>query len=97
MVAWWNPADIKMEGASAVLEDNFKDGNVRSLAVARGGGDLKRFSVAKIEFPAHSARSKMNSFITQTSVACGRGKMSTCLRDDATAAANHVEIATHIY
>lgn len=42
-----------------------KGGNDRSLAVAGGGGDLKRFSVDKMEFPAHSATSKTNPFPTK--------------------------------
>lgn len=66
-----NPADRKMEDVSMVLEiigRDFKEGNVKSLAVARGGGDWKRFSVSKMEFPTHYARSKMNLSTTKTSV-----------------------------
>lgn len=84
MVAWLN------------LGRDFKVGNVKSLSVARGGGELKRSSINKMEFLAHSARSKMNPFTTQTSVVSSLRK-GRWRREDEHPAADHVEIATHIH
>lgn len=84
MVAWLN------------LGRDFKVGNVKSLSVARGGGELKRSSINKMEFLAHSARSKVASFTTQTSVVSSLRK-GGWRREDEHPAANHVETATHIH
>lgn len=56
MVAWLN------------LGRDFMVGNVKSLSAARGAGELKKSSINKMEFLAHSARSKVDPFTTQTSV-----------------------------
>ena len=79
-----------------VIGRGFKENNVTSLAVARGGGDLERFSVNNMKFPTHSTRSKMNPFPTKTSVVSALGKdlwkrQDEYLRDDTPAAAHPVE------
>lgn len=75
------------------LGRDFKVGNVKSLSVAREGGELKRSSINKVKFLAHSARSRMNPFTTQTSVVSSLRK-GGWRREDERPAANHVEIVT---